>query len=305
MFHFQLGNDAVGRFSRRSLRQVVVDQNGPRGPIGRHVLRLADVRSDRETRRHSSGTFSGEILCRKKNSSNSVSFRLGIVAKSSGNSLDERRRETANRNAQRRRNDAGRIDLFHLERRGEKRRRRRPIGRIPFENDLSRFAGRDAIGSMVSSKSIVSRAKTNIFFDFRFQSQVTTRQHASALIRCFRYKSFPSEVTNRVERFHSFVFSAQIVEVLVEFALARKSPAIAAFRFVLEILAGGFVLSSECRAVVRLKKRQRFRSDRSALTSPWRNDSTPLNIFRTLSREQRNEITGEAQVNRRSAGEKF
>jgi len=61
-----------------------------------------------------------------------------------------------------------------------------------------------------------------------FQSQLATRQHASALIRCFRSKSFPTE----------------IVENLVEFALTKRTTPVAVFRFVLEMIAAGFFLSS-------------------------------------------------------------
>ncbi|CAF0936074.1 unnamed protein product [Adineta ricciae] len=103
-----------------------------------------------------------------------------------------------------------------------------------------------------------------------FQNQVSVRQHASALIRCLRYKS------TATPRWQSL--SSEALEILIYSSLSQCPSAINAFRRVLQYLSGGLILSNNC-----------------TLHVPWQTDSNK-DVFEDLTNLQRNDITQEAQL---------
>ncbi|CAF3977237.1 unnamed protein product [Rotaria sp. Silwood2] len=103
-----------------------------------------------------------------------------------------------------------------------------------------------------------------------FQSHISTRQHASALIRCLRYKTKISSNWQSL--------SSEIIEILIEHTLSKSVSAVCAFRRVLEYLSGGLILSNG-----------------PGLRIPWETDSIN-NIYDKLSDQERNDITHEAQI---------
>ncbi|CAF4703518.1 unnamed protein product [Rotaria sp. Silwood1] len=98
-----------------------------------------------------------------------------------------------------------------------------------------------------------------------FQNHISTRKHASALIRCLRYKTKISSNWQSL--------SSEAIEILIEHTLSKSVSAVGAFRRVLEYLSG----------------------DGPGLRIPWRIDSIN-NIFDKLSDQERNDITHEAQI---------
>ncbi|CAF1131482.1 unnamed protein product [Adineta steineri] len=103
-----------------------------------------------------------------------------------------------------------------------------------------------------------------------FQQHVTTRQHASALIRCLRYK------TKIARNWQSL--SSEAIEILIEHTLTKSISPVIAFRHVLEYLAGGLILPNN-----------------PSLRIPWQTDSIK-DAFDNFNNQQRNDITHEAQI---------
>ncbi|CAF4332680.1 unnamed protein product, partial [Rotaria sp. Silwood2] len=103
-----------------------------------------------------------------------------------------------------------------------------------------------------------------------FQNQVSTRQHASALVRCLRYKTKVS--TNWKS------LSSEPIEILIDYTLSQSLSAVNAFRRVLEYISGGLVLSNG-----------------PSLRMPWQTDSMK-DVLENLTYQERNDITQEAQM---------
>ncbi|CAF3838809.1 unnamed protein product [Rotaria sordida] len=115
-----------------------------------------------------------------------------------------------------------------------------------------------------------------------FQSHISTRQHASALIRCLRYKTKTSLNWQSL--------SSEAIEILIEHTLSKSVSAVCAFRRVLEYLAGGLFLSSLFSFIILLSLLYG-----PGLRIPWETDSIN-NIFDKLNDQERNDITHEAQI---------
>ncbi|CAF0848186.1 unnamed protein product [Rotaria sordida] len=103
-----------------------------------------------------------------------------------------------------------------------------------------------------------------------FQNQVSIRQHASALVRCLRYKTKVS--TNWKS------LSSEAIEILIDYTLSQSLSAVNAFRRVLEYLSGGLVLSNG-----------------PGLRMPWHTDLMK-DVLENLTNQERNDITQEAQI---------